>query len=151
MSEGSQKRFRGRSETTLNEKGRLNFPSRFRKVVHSHESNVLMITTWGKYLRAYSESEWEKLEDKLRAKGRENPKKAGAIRIILSGVNECSVDKQGRLLIPVYLRNAAGLGKDIMLAGMTDWVEIWDKEAWDAEHETAIENFDVDLADLGFY
>ena len=120
-----------------------------------------MVTTWGNHLRAFPLDEWEQLETKLLEEGKEQRKpgdgkerrkRAKLVRYILSGVNECTLDKQGRLLLPQSLRNEADLQKEVVLTGMINWVEIWDRDAWQAEHSTSQENFedfDDDLADLG--
>lgn len=135
-------RFRSKSEHSLDSKGRLNFPSRFREVLSQYGSEALMITTWGKHLRAYPVSEWEIIEDKLLDQGKEQPRLASFIRLVLSGVTECNLDKQGRILLSAPLRSETQIGKDVILTGMRDWVEIWDKEAWQAEVQATRENFD---------
>ncbi|MBU0944343.1 MAG: division/cell wall cluster transcriptional repressor MraZ [Proteobacteria bacterium] len=135
-------RFRSKSEHSLDSKGRLNFPSRFRDVLAQYGSETLMVTTWGKHLRAYPVSEWESIEDKLLDQGKEQPRLASFIRLVLSGVTECNLDKQGRILLSASLRSETRIGKDIVLTGMRDWVEIWDKEAWQAEVQATRDNFD---------
>ncbi len=111
-----------------------------------------MVTTWGKHLRAYPVSEWEVIEDKLLDQGKEQPRLASFIRLVLAGVTECSLDKQGRILLSAALRSETRIGKDVILTGMRDWVEIWDKEAWLIEVQATRENFDSfdeGLAKLG--
>jgi len=135
-------RFRSKSEHSLDSKGRLNFPSRFREVLTQYGSEALMVTTWKKHLRAFPVSEWETIEDKLLDQGKEQPGLASFIRLVLSGVTECSLDKQGRILLPAALRSETRIGRDVVLTGMRDWVEIWDKEAWLLEVQSTRENFD---------
>lgn len=147
-------RFRGRSEHILDSKGRLSFPSRFRDVLGQFESEELMVTNWGKHSRVYPMSEWEQLETNLLAKGKEQPELGRFVRNVITGVNECSLDKQGRLLLPQQLRNEVNLRKDVVLAGMIDWVEIWDKDAWNEERQKAQANFDSDqkkMTNLGMF
>ena len=148
-------RFRSRSEHVLDDKGRLNFPSRFRDVLRQYESEILMVTSWGKkHLRAYPLSEWEILETKLLTEGKEQKGMASFVRYVVGGVTECSLDKQGRILLPQSLRVDANLRKDVVLTGMLDWIEIWDKEAWGKENETtgeSFEAFDESLARLGIF
>ncbi len=147
-------RFRSRSEHSLDSKGRLSFPSRFRDVLRQFESDILMVTNWGKHLRVFPVSEWETLETNLLAKGKEQPDLAPFVRLVVSGVNECCLDKQGRLLLPQALRNEVNLNKDVVLTGMLDWVEIWDKDAWNIEHQTAqanFENYQSKLSNLGMF
>ncbi len=135
-------RFRSRSEHILDSKGRLSFPSRFREVLRHIESDILMITNWGKYLRAYPVAEWEQLETKLLTDGKAQPGMQNFVRLIVSSVTECIPDKQGRILLPPTLRNEANLRKEVVLTGMLDWVEIWDKDAYDAAHQATRDNFE---------
>jgi MraZ protein len=113
-----------------------------------------MVTAWGKYLRAYPVSEWELLETKLLTEGKEQPGMASFVRLIVSAVTECSLDKQGRILLPPSLRNETNLTKEVVLNGMLGWVEIWDKDAWEAEHQTTKDNFgtfEQNLSKLGIF
>ncbi len=136
-------RFRGRSEHALDGKGRLNFPSRFREVLTQYDSDVLMVAPWGRtHLRAFPVPEWEMLENKLMTEGLEQTGLSRLIRYIVGGVHECSIDKQGRVLVPQSLRNEVSLQKDIMLVGMLAHVEIWDMETWRLENQATSENFD---------
>lgn len=147
-------RFRSRSEHTLDPKGRLNFPSRFKDVLRQYDSEILMVTAWGKHLRAFPVSEWEILETKLLTQGKEQPGLASFVRLVVSGITECTLDKQGRILLPLSLRSEINLKKEIVLTGMLDWVEIWDKDAWIAEHKATqanFENFEEKLAKLGIF
>lgn len=147
-------RFRSRSEHSLDPKGRLNVPSRFREVLQHYGSAELMITSWRNNLRAYPASEWQIVEDKLLNKGREQPNLSGFIRHVVSGISECSLDKQGRLLIPAPLRTEVGITKDVVLNGMLEFVEIWDKDAWLAEFNKTRDNFEQyneSLAKLGIF
>ena len=135
-------RFRGKYEHTIDEKGRLSFPSRFRDVLHQYELDVLIVTPWINHLRAYPESEWGAIEDKMLAEGSQNPLGYGSfIRYVQSGIIECALDKQGRILLPPGLRGDLGLKKEIVLTGMVHWVEIWDKEIWNEGHRATGENF----------
>lgn len=145
-------RFRSRSEHALDPKGRLNVPSRFKEVLQHYGSTVLMITSWGRYLRAYPASEWQIIEDKLLSQGREEPNLSGFIRHVVSGITECTLDKQGRLLIPASLRSEVSINKDVVLNGMLEFVEIWDKDAWMGEYCKTRDNFEQyndSLAKLG--
>jgi len=145
-------RFRSRSEHALDPKGRLNLPSRFKEVLQHYGSAVLMVTSWGRYLRAYPVSEWQIIEDKLLSQGRVEPNLSGFIRHVVSGITECALDKQGRLLIPVSLRSEVGISKDVVLNGMLEFVEIWDKDAWLGEYSRTRQNFEQysdSLAKLG--
>jgi len=137
------RRFRSKYDHTIDEKGRLSFPSRFREVLRQYESEVLIVIPWwDNHLRAYPLSEWEIIEDKLKAEDREQPEDLDKIiRYFESESIECVLDKQGRILLPPTLRTELGLKKDIVLIGMIDRVEIWDKDAWNAERQVGREHF----------
>jgi len=135
-------RFRSKSEHALDVKGRLNFPSRFREVLGQYGSDMLVLVIWKKHIRAYPISEWELMEDKLLDQGKEQPQLVKFVRLVLSSITECKPDKQGRILLPAALRSETGTGKDVVLTGMRDWVEIWDKDSWDVELQATRDHFD---------
>lgn len=148
-------RFRGISEHSLDDKGRLSLPSRFKEELRHYESDTLMITLWGeKHLRIYPLAEWEELEDKLRSSRDENVDVSELLRYLIGTVTECPLDKQGRLLLPQGLRSLVNMQKDIVLIGMTDWIEIWNRETWSIGHQLTHKNFDQNkqfLAKLGVF
>lgn len=150
----NKSRFRSRSEHSLDGKGRLNFPSRFKDVLRQYESEVLMVTAWGKHLRVFPVTEWEELESKLFAQGKEQPGLVRFVRQVVSGITECALDKQGRILLPLSIRTESNLKKEVVVTGMVDWVEIWDRDAWIAEHKATQDNFETfeeKLAELGVF
>jgi transcriptional regulator MraZ len=136
----AENRFRSRTFHTLDEKGRLNLPARFREVLRQSDSDILMVAPWENHLRAFRIAEWEELETKLIANGGE-PGIFEIAHYVLGGVVECPVDKQGRIRIPPELREDAQLGKDIALTGMINWFEICDAGIVKAEVTTARANF----------
>ncbi len=145
-------RFRSRSEHLLDAKGRLNIPSRFREVLGQVYTNELIVTNWQKSLKAYPLVEWEHLEEKLLTEGRNQPGMANFVRYVISGVTECVLDKQGRIRLPQSLRSEFGIEKEVVLNGMLDHFEIWDKGAWQLETRRTRENFhnfEVGLSSLG--
>lgn len=111
-----------------------------------------MIAPWNSHLRAYPAAEWEALETKLLTQGGEHPGISSFVRYVVGGVVECNLDKQGRILLPADLRADAKITKEVILTGMLDWVEIWDKDASVAEIQATRENFsnhNASLARLG--
>lgn len=135
-------RFRSKYEHTIDDKGRLSFPSRFREVLRQYESEVLIAIPWDNHLRAYPLSEWENLENKLKTDdGGQMEDLDKIIRYFESESFECVMDKQGRILLPPVLRADLGLKRDIVLIGMIDRVEIWDKDTWDVERKAGREHF----------
>lgn len=145
----AQSRFRSRSPHTLDTKGRLNFPSRFREVLRHYGSETLLVAPWLTHLRAYPLSEWERVETKLLTEGGQYDGGADFAHYIIGGVAECNLDKQGRILLPLELRKEVGLVKDIVLMGMVTRVEIWDKDAMEAKTQATREGFEGNIAGLG--
>jgi len=148
----SELRFRSRSEHSLDSKGRLNIPSRFREVLREVYTESLVVTNWNKSLKAYPVEEWEKLEEKLIKEGKTKPGLGDFIRYVISGVTECQLDKQGRILLPASLRNEFNMGKDIIINGLFDHFEIWDKNDWQDETGRTRRNFanyEPDLTSMG--
>lgn len=107
-----------------------------------------MLVPWKSHLRVYPVSGWEALETKLLTQGGGQLGISSFFRYVVGGVVECSLDKQGRILLPPDLRTDLKLTKDVVVTGMLDWVEIWDKEAWAAETQATRDNFDEHEASL---
>lgn len=136
-------RFRSHSEHSLDPKGRLNIPTRFRDVLREeYKSDMLIVTHWEKSLRVYPVAEWEALEEKLLSHEGGEPDDFGeVVSYIIAGANECPVDKQGRILLPPILRSEMGIDKDVAVVGKLRHFEIWDKNTWDAESSKTRQNF----------
>ncbi|MDO4326356.1 MAG: division/cell wall cluster transcriptional repressor MraZ [bacterium] len=122
--------FIGEYSHTIDEKGRLIMPSRFREQLG--DSFVVTRGLDG-CLFVYGLQEWEKLEQKLRALPLTNPNARKLTRFFLAGAAMCEMDKQGRILLPAVLRKFAGLKKDVVLAGVGNRIEIWNDAAWAGE------------------
>lgn len=145
----AEKRFRGRYDHTLDDKGRLSFPSRFREILRQHESEVLVAISWDDHIRIYPLNEWEALENRLRAEdGSAIQDLDRVLRHLESESCECAVDKQGRILLPPTLRADHGLERDVVLIGMIDRVEIWEKDVWREESRIGREVFGEHKADI---
>ena len=114
----------------IDAKGRMSFPTKLRDLRGGEFYVTKSINQ--KCLTIYSKSEWEKLANKIA----ELPDSMGGLDIkrwLFSGAGELVPDKQGRVLIPSDLREFAGLKKDVVVIGLDDKAEIWDKELWDAQ------------------
>lgn len=132
---------RGRSEHALDAKGRLNIATRFREPLRRHCDERLMVTPWHKCLRAYPVPHWEELEMTLLAQGKKSSDALKLIRYMVGGAVECTLDKQGRILLPVGLREDIGVKKEVVVNGMITYFEIWDKGVWEVENKPSEENF----------
>ena len=141
--------FIGEYNHTIDAKGRLIIPSKFRELLG--EEFVLTKGLDG-CLSIYPMDEWEAFEDKLRTLPLTNKKAREFKRFFLGSAVDGEIDKQGRILISTSLRTYANLDKEVVLAGVLDKVEIWSKDAWEArtaEIEENIEDIASDMEDLG--
>lgn len=113
----------------MDAKGRVTVPAKFREELGS----VFMVTRgFDGCLTAYPNERWERIRKNLESLSLTNATGRKLSRIFLGNAIECEVDQMGRILIPSPLKNAADLKKDIVLTGLGDRVEIWDKASWDA-------------------
>ncbi len=127
--------FRGSSSHTLDAKGRLIVPARFRDTIRAGGGDVIMITRMDGSLFAYSLSEWGKIEERILSLAEKSDSMRRFRRVFVGGAHECPVDKQGRVLIPPALRAYAGLEKEVVLVGVLEHFEIWSQQNWDKENE----------------
>ncbi len=148
--------FRGSFEHTLDGKGRLSIPSKFREVLLGKGDERLFITNFVvdsvKCLDVYPIDEWLRFEEEIRKKPKFDRRVVQFQNYYLSSASECAVDKQGRILIPPGLRQYANLKRDVILVSALDKFRVWDKEAWKKIFAEAEEKLMQDpdfLGDLG--
>ena len=120
--------FMGQYYHTIDAKGRLIIPSRFREVL-GDEFVVSKGMDGCLYMYAYDD--WNAFAQHLTSLPLVDKEAREFARYFLAGATSVEVDKQGRILIPANLRDFAGLDKDVVLAGVGSRVEIWSKESWD--------------------
>jgi MraZ protein len=146
--------FSGKHYKSLDSKGRLIVPAPFREILSSNHSSKLIITNevFDGCLCAYPVDEWQKLIDKVNGM----PQTLAAIkyymRRVIGSAVECEVDKQGRVLIAPALRQDAGLNSEVVMLGLGNRIEIWDKDALsDVADPSKIdkEAFEEKFSDLG--
>ena len=120
--------FMGEYNHTIDAKGRLIVPSRFREIL----GDAFVVTKGlDGCLFVYDNEEWKLFEEKLRALPITNKEARQFVRFFLAGAAEVEVDKQGRILIPNVLREFAGLAKDVALVGVGSRIEIWSRERFE--------------------
>ncbi|HSA60520.1 MAG TPA: division/cell wall cluster transcriptional repressor MraZ [bacterium] len=144
--------FRGRYEHTIDPKGRLSIPSKFREILVAHFDERLILTNFDQCLWAYPVREWKAVEDKVAALPQFKPEVKALQRFFISAASECPVDPNGRIIIPTTLRKYADLNQDVVIVGMTNRFEIWAKEKWQKIFEQAEHDLNAmgeKLADLG--
>ena len=120
--------FMGEYNHTIDAKGRLIVPSKFRE---SLGETFVVTKGLDGCLFVYGNDEWSVFEEKLKSLPLTNKEARTFVRFFLAGAAEVEVDKQGRILVPGVLREFAGLKKDVVLIGVASRIEIWDRERFD--------------------
>lgn len=121
--------FFGRYDYTIDPKGRLNFPAKFREGM----GESFVVLQWvDECLFAFSMEEMERFAEKLNAD--ELMQSWAATGDLFSTAYEVAPDKQGRILLPAQQREYAKLDKDVTIIGNRNHVEIWSTPIWDARH-----------------
>ena len=140
--------FMGEYNHTIDAKGRLIIPSKFRETLGDE-----FVVTKGLdgCLFVYDNKEWSAFEEKLKSLPLTNKDARQFVRFFLAGATLAEVDKQGRILIPAVLRDFAALEKEVVLIGVASRVEIWSKERWENEASyDDVEEIAEHMAELGF-
>ena len=142
--------FDGEYYHTIDAKGRLILPARFREELG--DSFVITRGLDG-CLFVYTKSEWNDLQEKLKKLPLINKEARKLTRFFSAGFSQCEPDKQGRILVPAGLRSHADLKKDVCMVGTGTRIEIWDKERWETSMSEINDNMDDLLdgvQDMGF-
>ena len=119
--------FMGEYNHTVDAKGRLIVPSKFREQLGDE---FVVTKGFDSCLFVYDNTEWTEMEKKLTALPVTTASARKLNRFFLASATTCEVDKQGRILIPSVLREYAGIEKDAVLVGMGSHLEIWSKDRW---------------------
>jgi MraZ protein len=126
--------FSGEFEYRLDEKGRLPLPPRFRMFF---KDGLVVAQGIEKCLTVYTQAEWKKLADNISGSNLPASKLRTINRALFATAFTLMLDAQGRLSLPPTLRQYAGIGEDVVVAGVNNYLELWDKNAWEAEKQTS--------------
>lgn len=141
--------FRGINNLTLDAKGRMAVPSRYRERLLEICGGRIVITVDRDHcLLVYPLPEWEIIENKLVSLPSLNKQARLLQRLLIGYATECEIDSQGRVLLPAMLREFAGLNKKTVLIGQGKKFEIWDEDTWNesqGEWVESVKNGDDDL------
>jgi MraZ protein len=142
--------FRGSYEHTVDSKGRVSVPSKFRDIIADrYDGRLVLSMDYDRCLTVYPLEEWERLEEKIKSLSLIKQEVKDFRRFLLSSATECELDKQGRILIPTSHRQHAGITKSVTLVGIIDKIEIWDAKAWEARNTQNGDKIGEALAALG--
>lgn len=139
--------FYGEYEHTLDKKGRIIIPSSFRDIAKENYIHKFIITRGlDTCLFMFPEEEWKAQESKFKSMPFTKRDARKFNRLFFSGAQEITPDKQGRILIPSYLKNYALIKKEIMIIGVSNRIELWSKDKWVEFYASSKESFE-DIAE----
>ena len=116
---------------TVDKKGRVIIPVKFREVFERLNKNRIIVTRGlEKSLFLFSLQEWRIQEEKFKSLPLDESSPRTLCRILFSGVYRCALDKQGRINLPQSLINYAEIKKDVVIVGVSNRIEIWDRAGW---------------------
>lgn len=139
--------FYGEYEHALDNKGRVIIPAKFREIFKEHYAERFFLTRGlDQCLFVFTEENWKAQEKKFREMPFTRGEARRFNRLYFSGACDAVCDKQGRILIPDYLKSYAGIKQEVMIIGVSDRIEIWAKEKWHEFYNQHKGNFE-DLAE----
>ena len=124
--------FLGEYTHAIDDKGRLTIPSKVREQL---EAGAVITRGYEKYLLVYTAGDFARLTARTATLSPTNPENRALLRVAFSGANEATPDKQGRIIIPPFLRDYAGiqLESECVVVGVGPNLEIWSKAGWDEQ------------------
>lgn len=135
--------FYGEYEHTIDRKGRLIFPSRFREVAKANFIEKFFVTRGlDKCLFMFGEEEWKIQEQRFKAMPFTKQEIRKFNRIYFSGALDIIPDRQGRFIIPQYLKDFAGIKKEVVIIGVSNRIEIWSREEWKGFYSSSKDSFE---------
>ena len=139
--------FYGEFEHTIDKKGRIILPSKFREFFKEYGIEKFYVTRGlDKCLFLFTEDEWKSQESKLKAMPFTKSEARKFNRIYFSGAGQLECDKQGRILLPKYLKDFADIKKDVVIIGVSNRIEIWSREVWNDYYKSSKGSFE-DIAE----
>ncbi len=134
--------FRGECSLSLDAKGRLAIPSRYRERLVELCGGKLIVTIslLERCLVVYPFPRWQRIEDELKDLPTLDRKAQSVIHLLIGHAADCDMDSNGRVLLSQSLRNFAGLDKHIMMVGQVDKFEFWDEAGWNRRRDELLDD-----------
>jgi len=137
-----KKRVRGPHHVTLDEKGRLALPAKLKEVLAPEEDTTLVLAWFRGAIKLYTLAQWEEIEDQAADLSQFDLAHQDFLYSFMANASEVKVDKLGRMLVPQYLRERAGLVRDVVILTYLGRVEIWDRIRWQERERDATKGTD---------
>ena len=135
--------FYGEYEHTIDRKGRLIVPAKFRQALKENDVKRLFLTRGlDGCLFLFPESEWRLAENRFKQIPFTKGEGRKFNRLFFSGAAEMIIDGLGRLLVPKALKDFAGIKQDVIIVGVSNRMEVWSKEKWQAFYESSRQGFE---------
>lgn len=149
LSDNAEYMFIGEYTASIDDKARVSIPAKFRPNL---KSKVVVTRGLDNSLVLYTLDEWKKLAEKLASLPISTANTRAFSRLMLAGAMDCDIDKQGRIVLPLYLKEYAGITKKMIFAGLYSRIELWSEEAWSKYKKQTEKNSNQiaeQLGDLG--
>lgn len=135
--------FYGEYQHSLDRKGRIIIPSKFREVFKENFIEKFYLTRGlDGCLFVFTEEEWKHQEQKFKALSFTKKEARQFNRLYFSGAVDVICDKQGRILLPQYLKVYAGIQKEVVIVGVSNRIEIWSRQRWEEFYNTTRDKFE---------
>lgn len=139
--------FLGEFTHTIDDKGRVTIPAKFRGEL---AAGLVVTRGFDRNLMVFTLSEWEELARKISERPLSDESVRAFRRRVFSGAVDLTPDRQGRIVLPPYLRDFARIEDEVVIAGMFNYVELWSVEGWHSVRESIEDNNDASRwEDLG--
>ncbi len=139
--------FLGAYQVRMDTKGRISIPAKHREVLHADYGTDLILTSFDHCIEVYPRPEWLILTQQLQQLPSLKRDVRMLMRTLFASAHECPLDNQGRILIPPPLRERAGLNGEVVVLGVNNKLEIWNKERWETYYISAQDQIEQ-IADM---
>ncbi len=135
--------FYGEYEHKIDRKGRLIIPAKLREIFKENYAEKFFITRGlDGCLFVFTEDEWKLQEQKFKALSFTKSESRRFNRLYFSGACEVACDKQGRILLPQYLKEYASINREVVIVGLSTRIEIWSKDKWKQFYDSSKDTFE---------
>jgi MraZ protein len=141
--------FRGQYDHTIDDKGRLSIPAKLREALG--KDRTIVLTSFEGFITVFPMKAWRTMEARIQSNPTFKRERRDFLRLVYSSAEDVEIDPQGRILISQNLRQRAGISRDVVILGLLDQIEIWDKARWEEKVRSAppAEEITARMGELG--